>query len=114
MVNAGIRARRVARSAVSVADIMTLSPPIHSACTPRAASEFTASSTPDVLSTLASRRVIPSSRHAARAISVKTTEFDSAGFQATPTVCRPGNIRFAILKLSMTGSSIPCPTMCGG
>ena len=79
----------------SIAAITVLSPPIHSACASLVMSELIASATPDVLSTFASSSVIPMPDVTVRAFSTNTSEFDSAGFQATPTRWRLGSMRRA-------------------
>src|SRR6266513_4975624 len=73
------------------ADTTVLSPGTHNAWAPREASELAASRTPDELSTCASKSWISNSCAAVRACPTNPTEFDSAGFQATPTVLRRGN-----------------------
>jgi hypothetical protein len=97
-----------------IVDSIVLSPPIQIACTPRETSDCTASVTAALVSTLASSSVMPRSRHASRAFFVKASEFDSAGFQATPTRDNPGSARRAIAKLSATGRNEPCPTSRAG
>ncbi len=97
----------------SSAERTVLSPPTQTASAPLATTEATASRTAADPSTVASSNSIPSSLHTARAILVAASEFDSDGFQATPTLVRPGASRRAIRKLSATGGIVPSPTMYG-
>ena len=110
MVNTGMRAARAVAIAEPSADNMVLSPPTNRACAPREASARTASTTADEFSTLASTRVSPVRLHTSRAASVNASEFDSAGFQATPTVCSAGSAWRASSKASPTGRKEPWPT----
>ena len=114
MVKTGMPAARAVAITDPIVDSIVLSPPIQIACAPRETSDCTASVTAALLSTLASSSVMPRSRHASRAFFVKASEFDSAGFQATPTRESPGSARRASAKLSATGRNEPCPTSRAG
>ena len=114
IVNTGMWAVRAVAIADSTADIIVLSPPMKSACAPREASDCTASTMPEEFSTVASRRVSPSTPQASRAFRVKASEFDSAGFHAIPTTLSDGSERRASANASSTGRNEPRPTMCGG
>ena len=110
----GIRPRLAAATTDSSATSTVTSPPTHRACAPRATRELAASKTPDELSMLDSSRFIPNSWQALRAAFVKASEFDSAGFHATPTDCRPGKSRLARANALSTGIKLPMPTRCLG
>src|SRR2546425_4303075 len=98
----------------SAATLTVTSPPIHKASAPRATSESSASSTEFEFSTLASNNSILHPWQTLRAFSTKARELASAGFQATPTLFRLGNISRAIRKASCTGRKLPMPTKLRG
>lgn len=57
---------------------------------------------------------MPSASETARARLVQTSEFTSAGFQATPTVWSAGCSRFASRKIASTGCAVPIPVIQAG
>src|SRR6266700_1552578 len=96
MLKTGMRALRPTATTESAATLTVTSPPIHNVSAPRATSESSASSTELEFSTLASSNSIPHPWQTSRAFSTKARELASAGFQATPSFFRSGNIFRAI------------------
>ncbi len=107
-------ARRAVSTIVGTVDIITLSPGTQNTWAPRAMTELTASTTPEVLSTFASSSVIPNLRQTSRAAITNAREFVSAGFHALPTILSPGSESFTSPNTSFTGRNVLWPTMCFG
>src|SRR5262245_59112227 len=114
LVNTGTCAERVGPIVASRAERTVLSPPTQIASAPRPTSEATDSPTAEVPSTFASSSSIAISLQTARATLVQASEFDSYGFQATPTLLSAGASSRAIRNVWATGCIVPRPIIYGG